>query len=89
MTGLRVARDHRQRHVLDRDVLILQPVGLLLGGIQDTSERLGDVHLTLGGAGSADARSSGQVLIEFVAKRLDVHIEPREQVWQERVALIE
>ena len=75
--------------MLDRDVLVRQPVGLLLGGVQHARERLRDVHLTRGGAGSADARTSGQVLVEFVAKRLDVDVESREQVWQERVALIE
>ncbi len=64
--------------MLDRDVLIVESVGLLLGGVQHAGERLRDVHLARGGAGTTDARTPRQVLVEFVAERLDVDVESRE-----------
>ena len=43
-----------QQQVLDRDVLVLEPVRLLLGRIQQAAQPLGDVHLPGARAGAGD-----------------------------------
>ena len=88
--GLRARLEHREQEVLDRDVLVLQPLGLLLGGVEQLAERARHAHVARSGARAADARPALEV-------RLDVRRAARptstsgalEQARHEAVRLVE
>ena len=55
--------DQRQHQVLDRDVLVLEPSGLPLGGVEQPGQPLGHHHLPRGGPRSGDPGPTAQVLL--------------------------
>ena len=87
--GLRAGLDHREQHVLDGHVLVLQPVGLPLGRVQQLPKRARDVHLAGLGAGAADARAAFEVLLDRGPQRGDAHVHSREQARDQALGLLE
>ena len=54
----------RDQQVLDGDVLVLEPLGVPLGGVQYAGQPLGDEHLTGGRAGPSHLRPALQVTVD-------------------------
>ena len=59
--GGRPLLDQRQHQVLDRHVLVLEPSGLPLGGVEQPGQPLGDHHLPRGGPRSGHPGPTAQV----------------------------
>jgi hypothetical protein len=75
--------------VLDRDIGVLEPVGLPLGDIQDSGQPLGQEHLTRGGTGTADPRTARQVGVDGGAQPLNVRAGLLQQPGHEPVGLVD
>ncbi len=86
--GARAFGEERQQEMLDRHVLVLQPLGFLFGRDERLLEPLGDVDLA-GLAAARDARAAAQLAAHAVGegRRLDVH--PGEQPRHEAGGVVE
>ena len=85
----RILVEHRQQHVLDRDVLVAQAAGLLQRAVEQLVEAARDVHLPRRRARAGHARPALEVALERLAHGLVVHLGPREQARDQAVALVE
>ena len=75
--------------VLHRDVLVLQPLGLFLGRVEEAGQSLGHHHLARCGARTAHRRSAAQLLLDRRAQELGICPRLCEQAWHERVGILE
>ncbi len=82
-------REEGEDQVLDRDVLVLEPLRLVLGVGQDLLQPLGDVDLARLGTGTADRRASLELLLEAGGQRGGVHVHAREQAGDQPLGLLE
>jgi hypothetical protein len=87
--GPRSGVDHREEDVLDRHVVVLEPLGLLLGGVEDLVERTRDVDLPGSRAGAADPRPGLEVALQRGAHGAGVDLEPREQTRDQAIGVVE
>ncbi len=65
--SLRALVHEREQQVLDGDVFVLQPLGLLLGEVEHAGKALGDVDLPGRGAGAAHPGTPFQLVLQLQA----------------------
>jgi len=80
---------HGQEQVLDRDVLVLQALGLVLGLDQQFVQPLGDVHLAGLGPRTGNARALIELFFHLGLERLQRHVHLREQARDQTVFLFQ
>ena len=80
---------HRQQHVLDRDVLILHPLGDLERGVERLAERAGDPDRVAVGARARHARPPLELLPHGGAQRVGVAGGAVHQSGREAIGLFE
>ena len=87
--GVGAGPEHREDEMLDRDVLVLEPLRFLLGGVQQLPERASDPELAARGAGSAYPRSAFERSLDRGPQGAGVDVGSRQQAWHEAVGLLE
>jgi hypothetical protein len=88
--GLREALvEHRERQVLDGDVLVLEALRLLEGPVEQRVQAPRHVHLPRGDARPGAARPPVEMALEGGAQPLDVHLRPRQQPRNEPLGLVQ
>ena len=90
-TGCRAGSlvEERDHQVLDGDVLVLEPAGLLLGGLEDAVQPLGDVHLPGLGAGPGDARALLELGLQVFTQPVHIRTRPGQQRRNQPFALLQ
>ena len=87
--GVRSGHEHRQQQVLDRHVLVLQPLRLPLGRVEQLPERPGQAGLPGARARPADPRTALQSTLHRRAQGAGVDIGPGQQPRDEPFRLLE
>jgi hypothetical protein len=78
--------DHQ---VLDRDVLVLEPLGLPFGGVQQARQPLGHEHLPGGRSGAADPRPAAQLGFHLGTQRVGIGTGRGQQAGYQSLGLVE
>ena len=79
--------DEGEQEVLDRDVLVLEPLRLRLGGEQQALEPLRDVDLARLHAAARDARAAVELGLELARELVSAQVGAAEQAGDEPVGL--
>jgi hypothetical protein len=74
LAGVSPLLGYRQQHVLHRNVVILEVLGLVFGFAEQLLQSRSDVHLIGCGRRTGDLRKTIDLLLQTAAKRLDVDV---------------
>ena len=61
--------EHRDQHMLDRHVFVLELAGFLLGASQHAAKALGRIHLSAVGAATGDPGNFPEFRLELSSQR--------------------
>jgi hypothetical protein len=81
--------EQRDDQVLDRDVVVLQPLGLAFGRVEQPGQPLGHEHLARRGARPGHPGPAGQVVLDGLPQSVGVGARLPEQPGHEAVGLVE
>jgi hypothetical protein len=81
--------EQRQRQVFDRDVFVLEPLGLVFGAHQRSLQARRDVHLAASTLPARDARPPFELLLESSPDRRHRRFHARQELRQEPVFLLQ
>ena len=87
--GGRALVDQGEQQVLDRDVLVLEPAGLPLGGVEQAAEPLGHEHLAGRGPWAGHLGPAPELGLQVGAERARVGAGLLEQPWRQPVGLVD
>ena len=79
----------RQQQVLDGDVLVLEPLGLVLGAHQDLLQPLGEIDLARLDARARDLGPARQLALDLGLERLGGHLHAGEQAGDQPLRLLQ
>ena len=87
--GRRALVGQGEQEVLDRHVLVLEPAGLALRGVQQPGQALGDEHLARRGAGARDLGAAGEFGLDVAPHRVRIRPDGGDQAGYEALGLVE